>query len=344
MKFLKKRKDGRYVKKVKLQDGTFKYLYSSAKNEREATKDFNAQLIELDNEKNKCMYFKNVAESWLEKYLQRVSYINYKKSTRAAYERLVEHFGNVYVQDITLQTVDAFLGNLIQQGFYRKTIATHKSVINQIMRYAVYQNYIKFNPIRDLQLAANLPEEQRDLPETKEIKIVDEHYEGFDFLPYFLLYTGLRISEALALSDTDFDMENKTITVNKHIVWDNNNPVILPRTKTKAGDRKVVILDRLFEKLPKFKGLLFCNADGTPLTKGQLRKRWEKYQKTYGLTLTAHQLRHAFATMCYEAELDVKDTQQLMGHSDIKLTKKIYTHIREERISKSTQKLNDFHF
>ena len=76
-------------------------------------------------------------------------------------------------------------------------------------------------------------------------------------------------------------MENKTITINKHIIWDNNNPIILPRTKTKAGERKIVILDRLFEKLPKFKGLLFCNEDGSPLTKGQLRKRWEKYQKKY---------------------------------------------------------------
>ena len=45
---MKKRKDGRYVKKVKLQDGTFKYLYSSAKNEREATKDFNAQLQQIE--------------------------------------------------------------------------------------------------------------------------------------------------------------------------------------------------------------------------------------------------------------------------------------------------------
>lgn len=341
---MKKRADGRYVKKIKLQDGTYKYLYSNARNEKEAIKDFNNQLIELDSKKKQSMNFKTVAENWLETYLQRVSYVNYKKSTKAAYERSVEHFGNISVQDITIQSVDAFLDNLVKQGYYRKTIATHKSVINQIMRYAVYQNYIKYNPIRDLQLPPNLPEEQRDLPKTREIKIVSAHYEGFDFLPYFLLYTGLRISEALALSDTDFDMENKTITINKHIIWDNNNPIILPRTKTKAGERKIVILDRLFEKLPKFKGLLFCNEDGSPLTKGQLRKRWEKYQKKYGLTLTAHQLRHAFATMCFEAELDVKDTQYLMGHSDIKLTKKIYTHIREERVTESIRKLNDFEF
>lgn len=288
--------------------------------------------------------FRAVANDWLDSYLKRVSYINYKKSTKAAFERAVERFGDTEVQKITLQEVDSFLSELINKGYYKKTIATQKSVLNQVMRLAVYKGYIQFNPIRDLKLPSNLPEGQRVLPDTDELKIVSSHYEGFDFLPYFLLYTGMRISEALALSDKDFDMKNKLITVNKHIVWENNKPIILPRTKTKAGERKVAILNRLYDKLPDFEGLLFCNSDGSALTNGQLRKRWEKYQKTYNLTVTAHQLRHAFATMCFEAELDVKDTQMLMGHSDIELTKRIYTHIREERMSKSIEKLNNFEF
>ena len=297
---------------------------------------------------NKYLYnsqtFRSVANDWLDSYLKRVSHINYKKSTKAAFERAVERFGDTEVQKITLQEVDYFLGELINKGYYKKTIATQKSVLNQIMRMAVYKGYIQFNPIRDLKLPSNLPEGQRSLPDTDELKIVSSHYEGFDFLPYFLLYTGMRISEALALSDKDFDMKNKLITVNKHIVWENNKPIILPRTKTKAGERKVAILNRLYDKLPSFEGLLFCNPDGSALTNGQLRKRWEKYQKTYSLTVTAHQLRHAFATMCFEAELDVKDTQRLMGHSDIELTRKIYTHIRDERMSKSIEKLNNFEF
>ena len=75
-----------------------------------------------------------------------------------------------------------------------------------------------------------------------------------------------------------------------------------------------------------------------------LHKRREKYQKTYGVTFTAHQLRHGFATMCYEAGIDEKDAQELMGHSDISLTRSIYTHIRAERKNETISKLNNFNF
>ena len=46
---MKKRKDGRYCKKVILPDGSAKYFYSSAKSEREANKDFNKQILQYEN-------------------------------------------------------------------------------------------------------------------------------------------------------------------------------------------------------------------------------------------------------------------------------------------------------
>ena len=52
----------------------------------------------------------------------------------------------------------------------------------------------------------------------------------------------------------------------------------------------------------------------------------KKYKKETGVSLTAHQLRHAYATMLFEAGIDEKDAQELMGHSDINLTRSIYTH------------------
>lgn len=340
---MKQRKDGRWQKNITI-DGRRKTFYSSAKTERQAIADINRQLVDFNtNEANKGL-FQSVAKRWNNKYLERVSYINYKKCSKSAYERIVEYFRDYYVDEITIQKIDAFLKDLILKSYSKKTIKTHKSIISQIMNNAVYEGYISHNPVLEIRLPANLPQEERPLPTTEDLREVDKHYTGFDFLPYFLLYTGLRISEALALSDKDFDMKNKTITINKHVVWDNNTPLIEYRTKTKNSQRKIIILDRLYEKLPKFKGFLFCNDDGTLLTKGQLRKRWEKYQKTYNVNFTAHQLRHGFATMCFEAGIDEKDAQELMGHSDITLTRTIYTHIRSERKIETTNKLNNFSF
>ena len=48
--------------------------------------------------------------------------------------------------------------------------------------------------------------------------------------------------------------------------------------------------------------------------------------------------------MLFEAGVDVKDAQELMGHSDINLTRQIYTHIRNERKQETADKLNNFNF
>ncbi|MBQ8525900.1 MAG: site-specific integrase [Clostridia bacterium] len=313
--------------------------------QREAIKDINAQLLNFEKEEAEGKSFKSVAERWNDEYREKISHITYNKSTRAAYDRILDYFADC--KDITKLTaleINVFLNNLILQNFYKKTITTHKSVLNMIFSYAVLHGYVKFNPLKDVRLPANLPKKQRELPTTEEIKEVEKHYTGFDLLPYFLLNTGLRVSEALAIdADKDIDFDKKTITVNKHVIHDGNRPVLEDRTKTENSKRTVILLDRLADKLPRDKkGLLFGNEDGTPLTKRQLACRWKKYQYTYGINLTAHQLRHAYATILFEAGVDVKDAQELMGHSDINLTRQIYTHIRNERKEETANKLNNF--
>ena len=169
--------------------------------------------------------------------------------------------------------------------------------------------------------------------------------EGFGFLAYFLLYTGLRMSEARALEYNDIDWENRLINVNKKIVDDDNNPILRYETKTEAGTRQVILLDRVADLLPKKKnGIIFCNEAGGYLTKKQLQRNWDNLRRDYNLNVTAHQLRHAYATMLYEAGINEKDAQDLMGHSDIRLTHAIYTHIRKEHKAETAEKLNNFSF
>ncbi len=57
-------------------------------------------------------------------------------------------------------------------------------------------------------------------------------------------------------------------------------------------------------------------------------------------SVTPHQLRHAFATMCYEAGIAPKDAQQLLGHSKVEVTMDTYTHIRKNRRTDIADKLN----
>lgn len=342
---MKRRADGRFQKRITLPNGKSKLLYSSASSEREAIKDFNRQMLNLEEEQRNKYLFSNIADEWNSEYRKRISDINYKKNTRASYNRILEYFNGYYIEEMTAPIINQFINKLVLMKYGKKTISSHCSTLNMIFKYAILNGYIQYNVIQNVPLPTNLPQKRRELPSDKELEIINSHYDGFDFLPYFLLNTGLRISEALALEvDKDIDFENKTITVNKHLLHDGNKPVIEYKTKTISSERTVILLDRVSEKIIKRKGLLFCNEDGTPYTKKQLQLRWKKYQDKYSLKLTAHQLRHGFATMLFEAGIDMKDAQELMGHSDITTTRKIYTHIRDKRRDETAEKLNAFTF
>lgn len=342
---MKRRADGRFQKRVTLPDGSLKYLYSSAANERLAIKDFNEQLMNLELETQKKGLFTVIANEWNTEYRERISDINYRKNTSAAYDRIVEYFQEYYIEEMTAPILNKFIRHLALLKFGKKTVANHHSIINMIFKFAILNGQIDYNPMQDVPIPTNLAQKKRSLPSDKELETVNANYEGFAFLPYFLLNTGLRMSEALALTYADIDFEEKLITVNKHLLHDNNKPIIESRTKTESSERTVILLDRVADKLSRTKkGLIFCNEDGSPLTKCQLKRRWEKYQKTYNVTLTAHQLRHGFATMLFEADIDVKDAQELMGHSDINTTRSIYTHIRNKRKAETAKKLNEYTF
>ena len=80
--------------------------------------------------------------------------------------------------------------------------------------------------------------------------------------------------------------------------------------------------------------------DGELIKNSLFTRKWEKYKEESGLDITAHQLRHTFATILFEANINVKDAQTLMGHSDISVTQNIYTHIREKRLQETAKALN----
>jgi integrase len=55
---------------------------------------------------------------------------------------------------------------------------------------------------------------------------------------------------------------------------------------------------------------------------------------------TAHQLRHTYATMLYDAGVDVLTVQRLLGHADVQATMRIYTHLSKQKEQQSIAALN----
>ncbi len=128
----------------------------------------------------------------------------------------------------------------------------------------------------------------------------------------------------------------------KSVFYKGNMPYI-KKPKTAAGTRKIILTDNLAEKLIKgMPNAYVFTYDGNLKTLYTYDKHWKEYLEKTGLNFTAHQLRHTFATMLFEANISEKDAQKLMGHADITTTQNIYTHIRETHFKDTAKLFNQY--
>jgi len=56
--------------------------------------------------------------------------------------------------------------------------------------------------------------------------------------------------------------------------------------------------------------------------------------------ITAHMLRHTYASLLYDAGVDIKSAQRYLGHSDIETTLEIYTHLTKHKEDEAVQSIN----
>ncbi len=333
---LKKRNDGRYSRQISA-NGKIASLH--ARPERE----INRKMLEYYLASRKGKQFEDVANEWASEHFKTVEY-NTVKQYKPALKQITEHFSGKSIKDITSKDIDNFLHILAGCGYAMKTVKSRLQILNQVFKYAVINSYAESNPCQYISVPKNLPQTKRELPTAEEIKTVKNSVgKTFGLFAYFILYTGLRRGEALALTYNDIDFENKIIHVNKSVYYVGNIPNI-KQPKTKAGYRDVILLDCLASKLRhnNTSDLVFPNHDGELIRNGNFNRLWTKYLSETGLSITPHQLRHAYATILFEAEIDVKDAQELLGHSTIQVTRDIYTHISKARKMQTADKLNKF--
>ncbi len=87
---------------------------------------------------------------------------------------------------------------------------------------------------------------------------------------------------------------------------------------------------------------LYLHKNGELMPSSYFTQKWKKWQQKSGLTVTAHQMRHTYNTMLFEADIDVKDALVIMGHADISTTRNVYTYVREKRLKATFEKMNNY--
>lgn len=336
---LKRRADGRY-QKVIVDKRTGKKVFFYGKTEKE----LNQKILAYTGEQERGASFQDIAASWWAEAQDNLA-VQSITTYKPALKRLTSFFNTKSIKDIKPMEISYFLSTMANQGYAQKTILNHKLVCNLIFTYALLHNYLEINPCSSVIIPKALPKKKRAAASSSDEEIIKKSYDIWLF-PYIAIMTGMRKGEILALQWKDIDFQQDIIKVSKSIFHDGDKPLI-KEPKTEAGTRTVPLLEPLKKVLEAIKhknaNHYIISVDGgeTPLRKRRFITLYNKFKEKTGISCTAHQLRHSFATVAFEAGVPVKAVQEILGHKQISTTMDIYTEFRKKSLDEATNLLNE---
>ena len=255
-----------------------------------------------------------------------------------------------------------------------------RQVLKRLFDDAADDGFILRNPSRKLSLPdAESGSHEEIQPEMRRLIADTWRDHRFGPLAMLMLFAGLRRGEAAALTYADVDLKKKLLHIRSAFAFDSNQP-IGKAPKSASGVRDIPIPPQLLPVFREGgEGHVVLSASGDPLTESALSKGWESYlyflgvkrcgvnrrwaehynQKAalaqpdlYGpdrpkyvwqdIEIRMHDLRHTYATMLYDAGVDVKRAQYLLGHAEIETTMKIYVHLSKLREQRSNDAMDAY--
>ncbi len=366
-----KRKNGWYQTSVVIgrnRDGSYKrkYIYAKTKwelDDRRAELEHNLKYgLSADADK---ATFDEIAQEWLK---HKRFFVDDSRFYR--YEAVLRnHLCSIArVQVIKLKTIHIqnILDEKAADGYSKKVLAEIKQTAKQVLDYAMQYDIVMRNVAYLAKVPKNAPEGHRNPLTEEQIRLVLNHWQGnrMGVPALIMLYCGLRKGEMIALQWSHVNLRDKTIFIEKSASSTKNRPKV-KGPKTKAGVRTVPIPDFLADILRdsarRKESMFVCPAaGGTMMTEQAWKNAWDSYMHHLNICaggrvgsrsrpkvvamerFTAHQLRHTYATMLYNANVDVKSAQEYLGHSSIQTTLAVYTHLTPEKREASTKAFNDY--
>ena len=259
----------------------------------------------------------------------------------------------------------------------KKTLIDYKCICEQIFEMAIENRVIDYNPAKYIRIPQKAPEDhRRALTDEEQEWIVNTPHRA-QRAAMIMMYAGLRRGELIPLQWKDINFDEGTISITKSVEFVSGKAVEKIGGKTDMSVRVIdipsILKEFLLNEYHTAKATPFqivCpGADGNMMTEAGFRRLWESYIRDlnfkYGNRLdkkgklakskynsngveitiprfTPHWLRHTFATLLYLSGVDVLTAKEQLGHSDIKTTLSIYTHLDQTHKRKNMSKLDEY--
>lgn len=254
--------------------------------------------------------------SWLKKLIPNLALSD---MTRIAYQKLLNDYAKGHERQTTMDFHHQLKGAILD---------------------AVDEGFINRDPTRKVIIKGKTPTE-------KKIKYLNQ-FElhtllsklnlgkdiNWDWLILLVAKTGMRFSEAIALTPKDFDFSHQSLSISK--TWDYKGEGGFLPTKNKSSVRKIQID---WQTVVQFSELLKGLSDDQPIFVKNNQKVYnstvndilERHCKKAKIPIISiHGLRHTHASLLLFAGVSIGSVARRLGHASMTTTQKTYLHIIHE--------------
>ena len=266
-------------------------------------------------------------------------------------DSLVNNFTAAFIND-------KFLSSGREPGTLNEFLTRFKALIrwgynNDYIKDISYLN--KLTRFKDVSQREKIADKYMEPEEvTKLLKYIESTKEyHWHYFTQFLLLSGLRVGEAIALTLDDVDMNNRLIHVTK--TYDPNAKIITS-PKTAQSYRDVYIQDDLYYLLERAKifyreqkilhdknnNYFFVSKNGNIVHYASFSKyiRHASFV-SIGRHIKVHSLRHTHASLLLAEGINIDTISRRLGHENSKVTKEIYLHVTEKLKLKDNESIRN---
>lgn len=341
---------------------------------------FEKEIIESDESKKTLQ---ESMQSWLQVFkFPSVEQTTYDRCECSAKNQIYPLLGDKTIGDITSADIKNMLNYWMNKSYAYTTVKKAYVVLNEYFRYLFKEELISKNPMANIEMTKKSnflsAQNKENLPTNETITIFTaEEIELFkkecfrcwgtgkrfyqQAAAYILmLNTGLRTGEMLGLLNSDIDLENRVMHIQRSVKeiskrsgveLEKGREIKVGKTKTATSNHTIPLNQTGIDMIKDLHNEMYfgedtplvCDDNGDYTKPVNFRKRFYRILKAAGIeTKGLHSLRHTFATNLVNGikqadgtikSLTPKQVADLLGHSTSEITERYY-------VKKDTSRLN----
>jgi len=257
----------------------------------------------------------------------------------------VAGLGDIWLQKLTPQQVQSFLTKKLADGLSPKYVREMLGVLRLALNNAVKWGYLSRN-VCELVTRPRVPKHEIAPLTLEQARRFRQHIQGhrYEVLITMAVVTGMRRGELLSLRWSDIDFQRNILQVLHTVDRFAGHGYVEGEPKSAAGVRSIrlpaFLVDMLKQhraeqlvrksrvKIWEERDLVFPNSRGGYLHPNHLGEAFRTLLEQAGLpAIRFHDLRHSAATILLSMGVNIKVIQEMLGHSDISITLRVYGHL-----------------